>query len=282
MIISDVISKIKAYHYGCDSEGEKINDEKSRDQVLYGNAEQECTGIVTTIFASIDVIKKAHELGANLIVVHEALFWNHGDHQDWLEESENRTYLMKKDMLDDYGIVVWRNHDYVHSGIPLHDGSYTDGIFYGFAKEMGWENYASGNAGALMKFEIPEVIAKNLAKKMIENLHLEGARIIGDPQAKVRKIEIPFHIFGDANDLITEMDKHEIDALLAVELVDFSINEYVRDSSMLGMNKVIITVGHFNMEEPGMKHMATYIPNAFDEDIPCHYVQSGDNYHYVC
>lgn len=281
MKISDVIFNIKNYHYGYDSEGEKINDEKSRDQILYGDATKECTGIVTTIFASVDVIKKAYELGANLIIVHEALFWNHGDHQEWLKKSENRTYMKKKELLNDYEIVIWRNHDYVHSGIPMHNGKYTDGIFYGFAKVMGWENYVSGNTGALIKFEIPEVTAYELTKRIIENLNLEGARIIGDPETKIHKVEIPFHIFGDANDQITDMDKNEVDALLAVELVDFSINEYVRDSSMLGMNKVIITVGHFNMEEPGMKYMATYIPNALDEDIPCYFVQSGDTYHYV-
>ncbi|SFK20840.1 Putative GTP cyclohydrolase 1 type 2, NIF3 family [Marinilactibacillus piezotolerans] len=281
MKISDAISNIKNYHHGYDSTGKKINDEQARDQILYGNAEQKCTGIITTIFASIDVIRQAHELGANLIIVHEALFWNHGDHQGWLEETKNHTYRMKKNLLNDYGIVVWRNHDYVHSGIPLEDGSYTDGIFYGFAKEMGWENYASKKANALTKFEIPEIRAKNLVKKMIQCLNLKGGRIIGNPEAKIRRIEIPFHIFGNANDEIIKMDTDKVDALLAMELVDFSINEYVRDSSMLGKNKVIITLGHFNMEEPGMKYMATYIPTALNEDIPCYFVQSGDTFHYV-
>ncbi|MNJ49726.1 hypothetical protein D3C77_449740 [compost metagenome] len=78
-----------------------------------------------------------------------------------------------------------------------------------------------------------------------------------------------------------DMDKMDIDALLAMELVDFSISEYVRDSSMLNRNKVIITVGHFNMEESGMKYMSTYIPIAIEENIPCHFIQSGDTYHYV-
>lgn len=283
MEVTEVITQLKAYHYGIDHSGEQIVDETSRDQVLYGNTEQECTGIVTTVFASIDVINKAVELGANLIIVHEALFWNHGDHQDWLKEAKNQTYLTKKDLLDHYGIVVWRNHDYVHSGIPMTDGSYVDGIFYGFAKEMSWENNVLDDSATFLKFELPETTAKDLANDMIKKLNLEGARIIGDPETKIRKVRIPsFHIFGDANDQITEMDRQNIDALLALELVDFSIHEYVRDSSMLGLNKAIITVGHFNMEEPGMKYMATYIPKALDEVVPCHFVQSGDTAHYIC
>lgn len=101
---------------------------------MYGNPNQDCTGIVMTIFASVDVIKKAYDLGANLIIVNEALFWNNGNHQEWLLASENQTYLTKKQLLDDYGIVVWRNHDYVHSGIPMQDALHTGGIFYVFAK----------------------------------------------------------------------------------------------------------------------------------------------------
>ena len=112
-------------------------------------------------------------------------------------------------------------------------------------------------------------------------MNLEGARIIGDVNTRVRKVRIPFHIYGDANELIQEMEEENIDVLLAMELVDFSISEYVRDSSMLNRNKAIISVGHFNMEEPGMKFMSTYIPDAIEEDIPGHFIQSGDMYHYV-
>ena len=71
MKISEVI---KAYSRGIDMDGNVIDEKKTRDQVLYGETEKECTGIVTTCFASVDVIRKAHELGANLIIPHEALF----------------------------------------------------------------------------------------------------------------------------------------------------------------------------------------------------------------
>ena len=81
--------------------GRTIEEETTRDQILYGDPHQECTGVVTTCYASVEVIRKAGEAGANLIVVHEALFWNHGDHTDWLEEAENKTYLEKKKLLEE-------------------------------------------------------------------------------------------------------------------------------------------------------------------------------------
>ena len=91
MLIKDVIQNVKDY---CKGEwyGNKIKEETTRDKILYGDPNKECTGIVTTIYASIDVIKKAHELGANLIISHEALLWNRGDKTDWLEQSQNKTY----------------------------------------------------------------------------------------------------------------------------------------------------------------------------------------------
>ena len=81
MLISEVIEQVKRYCKGSWM-GMKIDDEKTRDKILYGDPDQECTGIVTTIYASVDVIRKAHELGANLIIAHEALLWNHGDHRE--------------------------------------------------------------------------------------------------------------------------------------------------------------------------------------------------------
>ena len=49
---------------------------------------------------------------------------------------------------------------------------------------------------------------------------------------------------------------------------------------MLGMDKAIIGMGHFNLEEPGMEYMMTYLPTAIKAEIPCAYIQSGDMYDY--
>ena len=106
MLIQTVIDNIKEYHKGV-FEGKQIDEQTTRDKVLYGNPHQECTGIITTCWASVDVIREAAKRGANLIIAHEALFWNHGDHTDWLQEENNQSFLAKKKLLDEAGIV-WR------------------------------------------------------------------------------------------------------------------------------------------------------------------------------
>lgn len=276
MKISEVIKKIKNYHRGINMNGSLINDETTRDKVLYGNANQECTGIITTCFASVDVIVKAASQGANLIVCHEALFWNHGDYIDWL--NDNNTFNLKKQLLDKTGIVVFRNHDYVHSGIP-YNGGWTDGIFYGFAKEVGWEKYITSDISKPMTFEIPEIRVSDLVEFLIDKFDLHGMRIVGDKNALVKKIWIAGHVMGGDNDKITKIDSEDIDCVIALELIDYTMSEYIRDSAQLKKSKAIISMGHFNLEEPGMEYMVTYLQKLFD--IPVSFIKSGDSYSYI-
>ena len=283
MLISEVIQNVKNCCKGSWM-GRQIDDAHTRDKVLYGQTDKECTGIVTTIYASADVIEKAHELGANLIIAHEALFWNHGDHQDWLKESGNKTYLAKAKLMDDYGITVWRFHDYIHSGIPYKDG-YIDGIFYGLAKETGWDDAIINNndiSGALY-LECEETTPRKIGELIKEKWNLTGLKCIGDLDCKVRKIMVCGHVSegGDSNSLIKRVDKEDINLLIPLELIDFTLTEYIKDSGQLGYDKAILAPGHFNLEEPGMKYMEEWIDDALKEHIDTHFVQAGDMYTYL-
>ena len=286
MKIYEVIEKIKNYSRGIGMDGKPIDDEKTRDQVLYGTTDRECTGIVTTCFASVEVIRKAHELGANLIIPHEALFWNHGDHQEWLQKDENSVYYRKKELLDTYGITVWRNHDYIHSGLPDGNGGWYDGIFKGFLHETGLDKYYVMKIGNPVKYQgmpiellIPEgITVRELAEKIIEGANLNGIRTIGNPDTVVHRVAIPMHCLGFADkDTISDINRGNIDCLIAMELIDYTVNEYMRDGMMIGDNKAILAVGHFNVEEPGMKYMLKWLPDALEtEELSLNFVQSGD------
>lgn len=280
MKISELIEVIKNYHKG-DVDGVTIDDETTRDQILYGDPNVDCTGIITTCWATIEVIKEAIKKNANFIICHEALFWNHGDKQDWLIENKNQVYFEKRKLLDEYGIVVWRDHDYIHSGIPMEDESYRDGIFYGVAKLLNWHNcFSERDTFESINFEIPEISAKELVSKIIEIFHLNGVKFIGNPNARINKVKLPMHIIGGANDLINETEKEDINCFLTMELSDCTFTEYVRDAAMLELDRCIIAMGHFNIEEPGMWYMAQWLQDIIPEKIDIEFVQSGDNYQY--
>ena len=284
MLISEVIQRCKDYCGGLDifGNGKPIDSIRTRDQVLYGSVNQECTGIVTCIWPSTKIIKKAQELGANLIISHEAIFWNHGDRQGWL--AFNKTFQAKKEVLDAWGGAVWRNHDFIHSRVPIEaDGSMADGIFYGFAWKLDWLGYRVGAKAKCMDFEIPETSAEELARYLVEKLGLRGTRIIGDPAARVRRVHIPMHLIGPDDDPETRyVDENDVDCLVCMETTDFTTCECIRDAAQLGQGKAAITIGHFNVEEPGMEYMTHWIGKALGTDeIPCTFVAQGDPFHYV-
>lgn len=285
MLIREVIQSIKNYSRGTVIyTNTPIDGKTTRDKVLYGSIDKECTGIVTTCFASVEVIKKAHELGYNLIIPHEALFWNHGDHTDWLMEKQNKVFLRKKELLDEYGITVWRDHDYIHSGIPDGNGGWFDGIFKGFLNAIDMEKYYVKEIGATVQYNklpvrmiVPEGIkVKDLAQKIIKGANLNGIRLIGDPELTVHSIGIPMHCLGRDEETITAIDSKGIECLITMELIDYTTNIYMRDGIQLGDTKAILAVGHFNVEEPGMQYMINWLPKALAEDIPMTYIQSGD------
>ncbi|MFQ7392839.1 MAG: hypothetical protein ACLRM9_05890 [Collinsella aerofaciens] len=58
---------------------------------------------------------------------------------------------------------------------------------------------------------------------------------------------------------IAHIDSDDIDCILAMEFIDFTVSEYIRDAAMLGQGKCAIHMGHFNGEEPGMECMAAWL-----------------------
>lgn len=286
MLISEVIQHVKDFSTGADSfTGKAIDDATTRDQVLYGATDAECTGIVTCIWPTADIIRRAQELGANLIISHEALFWNHGDHQDVV--GGTATFKAKKALLDAWGGAVWRCHDYIHSRVPIDtDGAMADGIFYGLADKLGWLDYRVGeDKGFCLAYQIPETDATELAQELVRKLGLNGTRITGDPHARVKNVRIPMHVMGDAQSDTAEInrtDDEANDCLLTMEFIDFTTCEYIRDSGMLGQNRCAITIGHFNLEEPGMEYMVKWLPQALGcDEVPATFVPMGDTYRYV-
>lgn len=278
MLISEVIEDVKAYCKGT-WDGHVIDETTTRDKVLWGPTDVECTGIVTTCFASADVIREAARRGANLIISHEALFWNHGDHTARLVN--NKKFQAKRGLLDGAGITVWRCHDYIHSGIPK-NGVYVDGIFTGLISKLGWRDYLVDSVEMPMEYVIPKTTAGDLACFLVDRLGLNGTRIVGDATADVRRVCFPMHVIGEFdNDVTSHTEENDIDCLISMELTDFTVSEYVRDSAQLGRSKAIITIGHFIVEEPGMEYMIGWLPDALGCRLPTSFIASGDPFGYV-
>jgi hypothetical protein len=56
------------------------------DTLKSGSADQQVTGIITTMFATIDVINAAVKRNANFIIAHEPTFYNHTDNKTQVKD----------------------------------------------------------------------------------------------------------------------------------------------------------------------------------------------------
>jgi hypothetical protein len=277
MLVCEAVERIKRSYLGLgvDMNGVPITPEASRDQYLFGDCKQAATGIATTCFASVNVIEEAVKKNCNLIICHEALFYNHGDKTDWLKN--NKVFQLKKALLEKHGIVVWRCHDYIHAG-TLMEGKAADGIFFPIARQFGWLDFIKGSYTHPFFFELPGIAVSEIADLLMDGLGIDGLRIIGDTRQKVKCCLLGYHILGNDNSLTNYLDIQKIDALIAMETVDYTTLEYVRDAACLGIPKTIFSVGHFNLEEIGMKWMVNHLDSIFGSEIKSLFIASGNSY----
>ena len=131
--------------------------------------------------------------------------------------------------------------------------------------------------------ECADTTPRKIAESLKRNWNISGMKAIGNMDAKVNKIMVCGHVSegGDSNSLINRVDKENINLLIPLELIDFTLSEYIKDSGQLGYDKAILAPGHFNVEEPGMKYMVNWIDEALKQHIETTFVQAGDMYTYL-
>ena len=119
---------------------------------------------------------------------------------------------------------------------------------------------------------------------------MNGLRIVGNPEDKTRKVAIVGHLFPGfgtqsetreyGTDLINAMEQG-LDAIIPGEVIEWTVLSYVRDALALGRKKAVFNIGHFNMEELGMRYAQDWIGDLVDHKVPVHYLPTKDIYRYI-
>src|SRR5258708_30394497 len=78
------------------------------DVIKEGDAATPVKGIVTCMFATMDILRQAVQKDCNLIIAHEPLYYNHLD--DTKAFQNDAVFLEKKRFINDHQLVVWRFH----------------------------------------------------------------------------------------------------------------------------------------------------------------------------
>lgn len=234
--------------------------EKTVDTIKSGDPKQKVTGIVTTMFATDEVIEKTAKLGANFIIAHEPTFYNHTDDTAWLENDE--VYKYKRNLLKKHNMVVWRFHDYIHAHKP-------DGVMMGVLTKIGWGKYYNAEKPNLIT--IPPTSFQSVIELVKTKLEIPHVKVIGDKLQMCTRILLAPGAAGGTRQ-IGALQKEKPDILICGEVNEWETSEYIRDLRYTGSKTSLIVLGHIVSEEPGlewlMKWLQPQIPGIRVTHIP--------------
>ena len=234
-----------------------------RDTFKFGGPHTPVRGIATTVFCSLDVVRRAAAAGLNLIIPHEDTFWN--DRDDTTAFQDDPLYREKVALMQEHGIAVFRIHDHMHAQRP-------DFTYMGCARALGLDRRYETMPGS-HRFAIPETTLGALAATFARRLGANAVRVVGDPAARVRRIRLGV---GYAT---PRADDAEIDVVVSGEQQEadglFDSPGYVVDAAAVGIPKGWIMLGHAVSEEQGMLEMAAWV-RSFTPEVPVRLVAAGE------
>ena len=238
------------------------------DTVKIGDPAQPLGGIVTTFLATAEVIEQAAQLGANLIITHEPIFYNHRDEIDWL--ADKPVYAAKRRLIEQQRVVIWRFHDLLHTLQP-------DPTVAGLLEEMGWEAYALPERPYVCR--IPSMTLRQLADWVKTRLGIETLRVVGDLDMTCQGIGLLPGCPGRGAQIGT-LAQGEVDVVITGEISEWETSEYVRDATRLGQGKGLLVLGHAASEEPGMRWVTPWL-QARLPGVAIRFVPTGKLFHWV-
>lgn len=222
--------------------------ERTVDKLRSGSMDQEVTGIVTTMFPTIDVIRKTAEIGANFIIAHETPFYNNNDETDWLQGDD--AYKYKLELLNKHKIAIHRFHDYWHAHKP-------DGIIMGNLIKLGWDKHYDQNSPRLLT--LPKAIPlRDIVKLAKAKLIIPSVRVVGDLDQPCRTIYMAFG-YMDSKRQIAVIQESKPDLILSGETREWETVERVRDGIQMGHKTSLLVLSHAVSEEAGMEYAAKWL-----------------------
>jgi putative NIF3 family GTP cyclohydrolase 1 type 2 len=232
------------------------------DTVKVGDPSREITGIVVTFMATCEVIEKAIQKQANLIIAHEPTFYNHRDTTEWLYPDP--VYAAKRHLIEQGGVVVWRFHDYLHRIRP-------DSTVLGLIQDLGWEGYASGDTPNVCR--IPPTKFDQLGQQIGKRLGLKTMRVVGDPDLVCKSVCLQPG-FPSVEAQVGALARPDVDVLITGEIHEWETCEYVRDAVYMGHKKGLVVIGHEESEEPGMRRNVQWLQERLP-GLPIHFIAAG-------
>jgi putative NIF3 family GTP cyclohydrolase 1 type 2 len=235
------------------------------DTIKAGDPATIVTGIVTCFTDSMDVLRQAVALHANLVISHEPTFYNHRDENTLF--ADDPIYKEKLAYIQDHHLLVWRFHDQWHRRVP-------EPMTEAFTAVAGWQKYA--HADDPLFFTIPPTTLNQLAVDLQQKFHPRIMRIVGDPNLRITGVAYRPGASGEAAQ-VKALERDDVQVLVAGEASEWETVMYTQDAAEQHRPKALILLGHSTSETDGMQTAATWLRTVFP-GVPVHYINSSEPY----
>jgi putative NIF3 family GTP cyclohydrolase 1 type 2 len=254
----DVVDRIKS-HVGVPWHRDTVDTFKA------GDGKTRITGVAVTMMATLDVLQRAVEAGANLVITHEPTFYDHKDAVEPLAREKDAVLGAKMAFITQHHLVVWRFHDHWHLRQP-------DGIQAGMLRVLGWPTPQGGDSPALVT--VPETTLTALAADVRTRLGAHALRVVGRGDMRVTRLALlPGAAGFEAHRAALQ---HEgVQVLVIGEAREWETVEYVDDATAAGQSKGLVIIGHIPSEQAGMEDCATWL-KSFVTEVPVTFVPARD------
>lgn len=236
------------------------------DCFKFGDRERTVRKVATCLTATPNVLRRAKELGADLIISHEPTYYTHVD-----EIHPSPLVDLKVAAVKEANIPLCRYHDHMHFAAD-------DMIALGFLDTMGWKGEFDGDrVFTLDKTMSPLEIVRDIEAKT----GVAHCRIIGARGGEVKKIGLFLGHRG--GECWNAFKNGESDLQLAIggEWCEWADGEPIRDAAQFGLQLTAVIMGHAGSERDGMKYLAKEINRRFaDRGISAEYIDCGELYTY--
>jgi putative NIF3 family GTP cyclohydrolase 1 type 2 len=250
------------------------------DTIKAGDPATMVSGVVTTAMASLSVLRRAVDAGANLIITSEPTFYARSDARTPpagrgggrgappppdSPPPTDPVYAAKNAFIEKHGLVVFRLNQHWRLRQP-------DPFVHGLASALGWSTRVAPDTA---RYSIAAVSLSTLAGELKKKLGSRGGiRVIGDPQTRVQTVAL----LPGSTPLAAALDSlPAVDVIVAGEVREWESVEYARDVVASGERKGLVLLGRVVSEEGGMSECARWLATLVSE-VPVRHISAGDPY----
>ncbi|MEK4252426.1 Nif3-like dinuclear metal center hexameric protein [Paenibacillus sp. FSL W7-1287] len=242
--------------------------ESTVDQLLYGNENDEVSEIAVTFMANQEVLEQAVQLGIRFIISHEGLYYSH--HQAYPLPEDSDILYEREQFIKKHGLAIYRYHDHCHRHQP-------DLITRGLVNKLDWQKHISLETAVATIVQVPPTPLQAIITAVKDKLQLPYIRFRGEQSKPCRNIGVLVGYRGNGASLIPLIAKHQLDAVIIGEGMEWEAPEYIRDAAALGSPCGIIVLGHAESELPGIDLIGEMLQQALPQ-LQVHHLKAQPIY----